>query len=193
MMRTDKREVRQKMILKRDQLTASELEEKSARIKTNLFSLPEYEQAKSIMFFVDFGSEVRMREMIEESIENNKVALVTKMVPKERKLIPSRIFDFDKDLERGHYGILEPKKEALRPHNPEEIDLVLVPGVAFDLKGNRLGYGGGYYDRFFALLKPGTPLVSLVFDLQVVSQVPVEKWDQPVWAVVTEKRVIRVS
>jgi len=65
--------------------------------------------------------------------------------------------------------------------------------VAFDLKGNRLGYGGGYYDRFFPLLKPGTPLVALVYDLQLQPVIPVEEWDCPVDIIITEQRIIKAK
>ena len=77
--------------------------------------------------------------------------------------------------------------------NPEHIDLLIVPGVAFDLQGNRLGYGGGYYDRFFERLRPGVPLVALAFELQIVRQVPVEPWDRRMDWLVTEKRVIQTA
>ena len=189
-MKKQKKELRKKIINERDQLTERDIAEKSRLISEKLFSLQAYRNAETIMYFISFGTEVDTRPMVEETIRQGKVALAPKPRPEERKMIPSRILDWDNDFIPGAYNIPEPKEEALRPYNPDQIDLLIVPGVAFDLKGNRLGYGGGYYDRFFALLKPGTPLVALVFELQVVPEVPVEEWDRRVDVIVTEKRII---
>ena len=189
-MKKQKKELRKKVISERDELTDKDIAGKSRLIGENLFSLQVYRNAETIMYFISFGTEVDTRPMVEETIRQGKIALAPKPRPQERKMIPSRILDWDNDFIPGAYNIPEPKEEALRPYNPDQIDLLIVPGVAFDLKGNRLGYGGGYYDRFFELLKPGTPLVALVFDLQVVPEVPVEEWDRRVDLIVTEKRII---
>jgi 5-formyltetrahydrofolate cyclo-ligase len=189
----NKKAMRKKIIELRDQYTSEEIKEKSKLIAANLFCIPEYQLAKSVMFFITFGSEVDTREMVEETIQRNKAVLVPKALPETRELIPSLLLDYDKDLEPGAYNIPEPRKSSLRPYKPDTIDLLLVPGVAFDQSGNRLGYGGGYYDRFFELLKPKTPLVALVFDMQICESIPVEKWDHPVDVIVTEKRIIRIT
>jgi 5-formyltetrahydrofolate cyclo-ligase len=189
----EKKALRKKIIALRDLLTPAEIKEKSALIAENLYSLPAYAQADKIMFFIDFGSEVSTRSMVEETIKRGKVALAPKALPETREMIPSQILNWDADLAPGAYNIPEPCESALRPCKPEEIDLLIVPGVAFDLKGNRLGYGGGYYDRFFPLLKPGVLLVALVFDLQIQPEVPVEEWDRRVDVIITEKRIIKAS
>ncbi len=187
----NKKELRKKIIKRRDQLAPEEIRDKSLAIAENLYSLPAYWDAASVMFFITFGSEVDTRPMVEETIKNNKIVLAPKPVPETREMIPSQIIDWDEDLVPGAYNIPEPKEEALRPFKPERIDLLIVPGVAFDLKGNRLGYGGGYYDRFFSLLKLQVSLVALVFDLQIVPEVPVDDWDRRVDTVITEKRIIK--
>ncbi len=185
-----KKELRKSIIKRRDQLSSEEIKAKSSSIAAKLYNLPAYREAGTLMFFITFGSEVNTRPMVEDTIKRGKVALAPKPVPKTREMIPSKIIDWDNDLVPGAYDIPEPKEEALRPFNPESIDLLIVPGVAFDQKGNRLGYGGGYYDRFFSLLGSHTPLVALVFDLQIVPGVPVDEWDRPVDVIITEKRVI---
>ncbi len=187
-----KNELRKQIITERDQLTDEEIAAKSATIAEKLFQLPAFERAEAIMYFVSFGSEVDTRPMVEETIRRGKIALAPKAVPQSRELIPSRILDWESDLMPGYYNIPEPRAGALRPYDPEQIDLLIVPGVAFDLKGNRLGYGGGYYDRFFSLLKPGTTLVALVFDLQIVPTVPIEEWDRRVDCIITDQRLIEV-
>lgn len=186
-----KKQLRKRIIEARDKLSAGEIREKSSLIAEKLYNLPEFNQAGAVMFFISFGSEVETRAMVEETIKRGKIALAPKAVPETRELIVSKITDWDRDLAPGAYGIPEPRSDRLIPVQPEVIDLLIVPGVGFDLDGNRLGYGGGYYDRFFTLLKPGTPLVALVFDLQIESSIPVEQWDRPVDLVITEARLIR--
>lgn len=189
----EKRALRKSIIQLRDQLSPAEIRDKSYRIANNLYDLPEYRDSREVMFFVSFGSEVDTREMVETTIRADKLAVVPKAKPKTRELIPSEIRDWDRDLSPGAYDILEPTEKKLRPRKPETINLLIVPGVAFDLKGNRLGYGGGYYDRFFPLLHPGTPLIALAFELQIVPEVPVDEWDRRVDTIITEERVIDCS
>lgn len=186
----EKRVLRKSIIQLRDQLSPAEIRDKSYRIANNLYDLPEYRDSREVMFFVSFGSEVDTREMVETTIRADKLAVVPKAKPKTRELIPSEIRDWDRDLSPGAYDILEPTEKKLRPRKPETINLLIVPGVAFDLKGNRLGYGGGYYDRFFPLLNKQTPLVALVFDLQILPVLHVDEWDRRVDIIITEKRVI---
>ncbi len=186
----NKKELRKRIISLREQLSPEEIKEKSSLIAANLYSLEAYRDAGAVMFFITFGTEVDTRPMVEETIKRGKLALAPKALPKTRELIPSQVLDWDRDLVPGVYNIPEPNEDTLRPYKPETVDLLIVPGVAFDLKGNRLGYGGGYYDRFFSLIKPQTPLVALVFDLQIVDEVPVDEWDRRVDIIVTEKRVI---
>jgi len=189
----DKKELRKQIITARDLLTDEEIVSKSVTIADKLYSLPAYERAEAVMFFISFGSEVDTRPLVEATIRKGKIALAPKAVPRSRELIPSRILDWESDLMPGYYNIPEPRAGALRPYSPEQIDLLIVPGVAFDLKGNRLGYGGGYYDRFSLLLKPGTPLVALVFDLQLVAEVPEEEWDRRVDYIITEQRLVEID
>lgn len=186
----DKRTLRQEICLQRDGLTPEQIGEKSRRIHKRLQSLPQYDQAKTIMFFLTFSSEVDTRPMVEKCLEVGKTILVPKAELSGRKLLPSRLLNWGRDLEKGNYGIPEPRAGALRPVSPLEIDLLIVPGVAFDEGGNRLGYGGGYYDRFFPLLRPEVPLVALAFELQIKAALPVERWDRPVHFIITEERLI---
>jgi 5-formyltetrahydrofolate cyclo-ligase len=189
----DKKELRKEIIAERDRLTDEEIVSKSASIAEKLYSLQAFEAAKAVMYFIAFGSEVDTRPLVEETIGRGKIALAPKAIPQSRELIPSQIIDWESDLVPGYYNIPEPRAGALRPFAPEQIDLLIVPGVAFDLNGNRLGYGGGYYDRFFSLLKPETPLIAIVFDLQIVPEVPVDEWDRRVDCIITEKRIIEIN
>jgi 5-formyltetrahydrofolate cyclo-ligase len=97
--------------------------------------------------------------------------------------------DIDVDTAPGHRGIPEPRPDVSRV-TVEAIDWVLVPGVAFDLAGGRLGYGGGFYDRLLPLLRPGTPRIAGAFDAQVVAHLPAAPHDLPVDCIVTETRMV---
>lgn len=186
----NKKELRKYIFGLRDNLAPREIASKSERIAQNLRLLPAYRRAHTVMFFLSFRSEVDTRGAVEECISLGKKVVVPKALPETRELQPSLLLDWERDLEPGAYDIPEPRQEALREIEPGQIDLLIVPGVAFDESGNRLGYGGGYYDRFFALLRPEVPLVALVFDLQIVPAVPVDEWDRRVDWIVTEERVL---
>lgn len=188
----NKKELRRLIISRRDQLKDEEILAKSHQIAERLFRLPAYREAETVMFFISFDSEVVTKPMVENALAEGKTVLAPRARTRTKELIPSRILDWEEDLAPGAYGIPEPKEERLCPHYPGDIDLLIVPGVAFDRKGNRLGYGGGYYDRFFPLLRSDVPLVALAFAVQIVPSVPVEDWDRPVDFVITEKEVIEV-
>lgn len=186
-----KKTLRREIMAARDEIAEDERAAGSLAIARRLYSLTHFSRAATLMIFVPFGSEVDTAPVFNEALARGMRVLVPRTIPAERKMVPSRVLDWEEDLRPGAYGIREPVQEALRPVSPLEIDLLLVPGVAFDSSGNRLGYGGGYYDRFFARLRPETPLVAPVFDLQVLPSVPVDPWDRPVDMIITEQRLIR--
>lgn len=188
-----KRKLRQTIFAARDALSPEEINLKSAAITRRLYALDAYRASQTIMFFLSFRSEVNTRPVVEKSLACGKKVVVPRAVPETRTLTLSYLHHWESDLMTGFYGIPESRPEALRPAVPSAVDLLIVPGVAFDLKGNRLGYGGGYYDRFMALLRPGVPFVALCFELQIVETVPVKPWDRRVDWILTEARTIRTS
>ena len=135
------------------------------------------------MFFVSFNSEVNTHEMIKNAL-GNKTTVVPKV--EQHEIEPSVIIDFD-NLMPSKLGILEPI-EAMKIAY-KHIDLVLVPGIAFDMEGHRIGYGYGYYDKFLKKV-PKAVKIGLCFDFQVVDKVPREEHDVPVDLVVTEKGIV---
>lgn len=186
----EKKALRKDVLSRRDQLSWEEVEMFSERIADRLFSLPEYRAARTIMYFLNFGKEVMTLKMVPQTLEHGKRVVTPKTVHKERRMILSEIYDVTEDLAPGLWDIPEPKPDKLRPLDAGEIDFVVVPGVAFDESGNRLGYGGGYYDRFFTELRTGVPLVAVTFEVQLLQTVPVAPWDRQVDMVITEKRLI---
>ena len=185
-----KKQLRRRIIDERDKLTYDQIVEKSRSVAENFWDLDIYQRADTIMYFISFGSEIDTRPIIDKSLMEGKTVLVPRPIKEEKKMIASCLLNWDEDLTAGVYGILEPLPEKTRPVEPETIDLMVVPGVAFDPRGNRLGYGGGYYDRFFNLLRRDTPLVAIAFEMQIVDDVPVESWDRKVDILITEERVI---
>lgn len=182
--------MRSEVLALRESLSWQEISARSKKIAERLFSLPEYRQAAAVMYFLNFGKEVDTLTMVPVSLAHGKRVVAPKTVHCERRLLLSEIRDPALDLAPGRWGIPEPKSERLQLVDAAEIDLVIVPGVAFDERGHRLGYGGGYYDRFFAGLRLGVPLVALAFELQVVPHVPVDSWDRRIDLVLTEERNI---
>jgi len=178
-------EVRKSCLTQRAALGEEERGTKSLIIQQKLWKLPDFQKAHTVMLFLNFRDEVEMTDLAEAMIACKKKLILPRCAPK-RVLLPLEVNDLAVDLELGAWGIREPKltnKEV----NPLEIDLVVVPGAGFDLQGNRLGYGGGYYDRFFLRLNPFTPRVALGFECQVISQVPVDKHDAKMTMLITEK------
>jgi 5-formyltetrahydrofolate cyclo-ligase len=187
-----KRTLRKKVLALRDALTSEERVRKSKTIKFLLFSLPEFIQAKTVMFFVSFRSEVLTEEMIKAAIVLKKKVVVPVTDRENRCLVLSELQDYDHDLVPATYGIPEPKKEKMKEVSPEELDLIVAPGSVFDAKGRRIGYGGGYYDKLLRCLQVKIQVAALAFELQIVNEVPCNpERDIPVDLIITENRVIR--
>ncbi|MDD2422566.1 MAG: 5-formyltetrahydrofolate cyclo-ligase [Heliobacteriaceae bacterium] len=163
---------------------------KSRWIREQLRRLPVFQKAGTIMVYVDFRQEVATRPLIRRLLREGKQVAVP-VCREAGRLIPAAIKAFPGDLRPGKWGILEPPEDHLDSVDPGELDLVLVPGVAFDRRGNRLGYGAGYYDRFLPLLRPGASKIGLAFALQLVEDVFPGAHDVPVDCIVTETEVIK--
>lgn len=179
-----KNDLREKILHRLKTQKEEERHRKSLVLKRKLFALPEFRRAKVLMFYVSKDGEVETKPMIEAALAGDKVVLVPVVQVREKKMVVSKITDPNKDLVKGPYGIYQPKAH-LEVYHPRSIDLAVVPGVAFDEKGNRLGRGMGYYDRFLVGLRKGVPKIGLAFDFQVLKQLPILSHDQPVTALLT--------
>lgn len=187
-----KQALKTEIIGKRKTLSKKEVKEKNAKVKDNLFSLKEFKEAKNILFYVSFNDEVDTHEMIKELLDNGDKTVVVPYVLKKYPILQlSELKNFD-ELEPKTFDILEPKELYTREFNPEKLDLVIIPGVAFDENGHRIGYGYGYYDRFLKKVKK-VKKVGLAFELQLVDKIPEEWHDVPVDIVVTEEKVLKCS
>jgi 5-formyltetrahydrofolate cyclo-ligase len=187
---------RQKAALRREALARRQAlqgrEELSQRIWEHLFALPELAAATWIMCYVDFDAEVRTRPFFPRLWAEGKQLVVPYCVGEALELF--HLHDLD-ELTPGAWGILEPQPELRtapeRHVVPARLEMVIVPGVAFDRQGNRVGHGKGFYDRFLRGLPAQTPRVALAFACQLFDAVPRLPHDVPVDKVVTESKVIQ--
>lgn len=185
-----KAEIRKEVGQKRDSISMEERDEKSKRIMDTLFFLKEFKDARVVHFFVNIKSEVFTDEMIKGALAVGKRVVVPFIDSANRRLLLSEIKDYEKDLIPGYWGILEPKRESFRETSTDDVDLMVIPGLAFDKKGGRIGYGAGYYDRLLSVRKKKMPLIAVAYELQIVEDVPTHERDVRVDKIVTENRVI---
>ena len=159
---------------------------KSLVIKDRLFQTQEFRKAQTILFYASFDGEVETFSMMKEAQKSGKTIGLPKIGDKEGEIIPVSVQSLESDLEKGPYGIKQPRTDNVHTLNTTDFDLVIVPGVAFDRQNNRLGRGGGYYDRFLGKLPSSIPTVGLAFDFQIVNSLPPkEEHDIPVSCVLT--------
>jgi 5-formyltetrahydrofolate cyclo-ligase len=164
----------------------------SSRVEANLLSLREYQDAHLLISYCAKADEVQTRSIIEGALAAGKrVAVVVTDVP-SKTLSFSEIMSFDEELAPGPFGILEPRRGLLRPVSLSQADLVLMPLVAWDMAGGRLGYGVGYFDRALAGTLDGRPTkVGLALESQRADQIPISTHDVALDLIVTEERVVR--
>lgn len=183
-----KKQIRKEILEKRGKLGSIDHKYFSNCIINSILDSSHYRDANTIMVFVSFSDEVDTHEFIKKAISDGKKVTVPITFPKTKEIKPSHIESFH-DLEPGYYGILTPKADCINLVSPEEIDLIIVPGVAFDKNGYRVGYGGGYYDRFLSRL-PQVTTIGIAFELQIIDKVPRDEYDIAVDFIFTEKKVI---
>lgn len=185
-----KSSLRKRILALRRAQSSRHIEKKSDNIKGELFTFSTFDEAKTILFYLAVKDEVQTEKMIEESLRKDKRVVVPFIDWQRKEILPSEIKDLAKDIKIGILKIPQPKKNFYSPFSPASIDLVIIPGVVFDRKGNRLGFGGGFYDRFLGKLSDITKLVGLAFELQLVDNVPSQSHDVAVDYLITEKGII---
>jgi 5-formyltetrahydrofolate cyclo-ligase len=183
-----KTEIRKRLLGLRNALSKEEIAARSGGIVTRLMRMEEIRKASTVMVYLSFGSEVLTDDLIRWGWEEGKRIIVPLCRPEGRVLTPCLIDGFA-ELEEGHYGIREPKADRIRVVPPGEIDAVLVPAVAFDRRGYRVGYGGGYYDRFLPKAARAAK-IGAAFACQIVPEVPTDRYDVQVDRITTEDELI---
>ncbi|MFG0336267.1 MAG: 5-formyltetrahydrofolate cyclo-ligase [Maioricimonas sp. JB049] len=166
-------------------------DEVSRQITDRLMAMPEYQQAGTVMYYVDVRAEVRTRHALPEALASGK-RIVVPWCNDDGELELFHLESMD-ELEIGMYRILEPREDLRRlPEKQvpvEELDLIIVPGVGFDPQGGRTGHGKGYYDKLLENARAETPLVALAFECQMFDGIPMQPHDIYMDKVVTEARV----
>ena len=179
-MKHAKKAARRKILALRD--AAHDPAADAAMIQT-LTALDAYQKAKTLACYVSYGSEVDTHPLIARALADGKAVAVPYCVMKTHEMKMLTLSHFPDDLKPGTMGILEPDPAICPEMTPEAIDLLIVPGVGFTEGGERLGYGGGFYDRFLA--REPHPTIALFYDFQLLPDLPVQAHDIPVDAVLS--------
>jgi 5-formyltetrahydrofolate cyclo-ligase len=183
----EKRKMRNKVKQLLTQLTDKEKQEYSKAIAEKLYALSLWEKAKCIGITISRGNEVHTLPIIETAWCQGKKICVPKCHPNEKTMVFREIHSLAQ-LESVYFGLLEPIEEITKEVAAAEIDLMIVPGIVFARDGYRIGYGGGYYDRYLQQFTNTT--ISLAYSVQIVARVPAEQHDIPVQMIITNDEVI---
>lgn len=182
----DKDELRQVMVQKRDQMPAHYIYRVHDAICERVMTWSVFQAATCVAIYVSVRKEVDTHRLIDLALEMGKQVCVP-LTQRKGVMVFQEISSFDA-LQPARFGLLEPAYDAAQIVIPEDLDLVIVPGIAFDKSGNRLGFGGGYYDRYLAHCE--AIRVGLAYGFQVVDDIPIEEHDVCVDWLVTEHEVI---
>lgn len=188
------KDLRKKILALRDGISSDELAQKSKVISEKILAFKEIEMARNVFIYVNFRSEVITLSLINELMDRDKVISVPKTYVNENRMEAIHIDNVKEDLVPGYCDILEPRPDILQSNITEaqNIDVIILPGSVFDERGGRMGYGGGYYDRFVEKI-PFAIRIGLAFEEQLVAEAPLQPHDELLDYIVTEKRVISID
>jgi 5-formyltetrahydrofolate cyclo-ligase len=186
-----KNELRKQAHVKRDSMDKRLVCKYGEIIANSLINHEWYILSNSVFIYVSMGNEVPTHTIIKNALAGGKTVSVPRIGPgAQMYAVPVR--SMEQDLEPGKLGILEPKS-YLQPISESCIDLIIVPGLLFDIRGYRTGYGKGYYDRYLSMVEKISPhckTIGLAYQSQVLQQLPREKHDKPVMLIITEKQIL---
>lgn len=176
-LKQDKKRVRELLAQKRRLLSKEDIAEQSSKVVAAVEQMPSFQSAKTVLIYYPTHNEVDLLSLIKR-YKKEKTFLFPVV---HRKTMTACPYEGNAKMHRGKFNIPEPTTEPY----VGDIDLILVPGVGFDKRGNRLGRGGGYYDKFITRLGRKTLLVGVGYDFQLVEEVPANRWDKRLDYVVT--------
>ena len=174
----DKKQLRSEIRARKRAMTEEEIQEKSRLLTEKFLATDAYRNARTIYGYLPYNQEVRTVPLLEQALRDGKRVAVPKVYGEEMKFI---LMEDLSRVEKGYAGIPEPIADG--PVAEDETALVLMPGLAFDPRGHRIGYGGGFYDKFLAS-EPGHPTVALCYDFQMYPHLETEEFDKSVDAVI---------
>lgn len=192
-MNGEKAGIREKYLSLRNSMPEIDADKKSLAIINRLISTAEFEASSLIMCYASFGNEVRTGWFIRYCLDQGiRIAVpVIEKAQGRKEIFASEVFDADRELVAGTWGIPEPRREFYRRIKPEDIDTLVIPGVAFDFQKNRIGFGAGYYDRFLTQIRRGCIKIGVAYELQLQELIPVCGHDVRMDIIITEGRIIR--
>jgi len=182
-------QLRREVLRQRDSLSECQRRVKSAAIVKRLLAMPLVIKAHTVFTYVNFRSEVETMPLIKPWLSLGKQVCVPLTIPDESRLEAYQVSDPDRDLHPGYCQIPEPDPSRLPLVDPATIEIIVLPGSVFDVFGGRLGYGGGYYDRFISQQAPNAMRIGLAFEQQIIERLPLLPHDQRLHALITEDRL----
>ncbi len=185
-----KASIRKKMIRMRGELSEETLKGNSREITKKLIALEAFQSCRNILIFLSLPGEVQTEEMIARALSLGKKVYVPLVDAERKRLKISELPGLDVEFEAKRFGIREPGPSHINIQPPAVLDFVLVPGLAFDRKGGRIGFGAGYYDRFLKEVAGHVDRVGVAFDFQVLEHVPQTEFDVSVQNILTENETI---
>jgi len=181
---TLKKDLRKELLKKRTALPTNIRKELDTKIVSNLLSLSEVRESEKVLLYCPSKGEPNIYPLLKTFLKQGKSLALPRVKGNEIEAVVVKDL---RCLKEGAFNIPEPPEG--RVIEPEELDSVVLPGIAFDREGNRLGFGKGFYDRL--LKRVSAPKVGVAYSFQVLDSLPTDSWDVPVDVVVTEKEVIR--
>jgi 5-formyltetrahydrofolate cyclo-ligase len=190
-----KKRLREKLLKRRDSIPPEQKVLQETSIERKLFDLDIFKKSTCILMYVSFRSEVNTRRFLDDILKMGKKLILPVVDARHKGLKLYEVKD-DSELAPGYMGIPEPNVRENRRVTIKDVDLVVIPGTGFDIQGNRLGYGGGYYDRLLSFESKQLaevehiPTVALAFEEQIGEEIPAEPHDIQVDMIITDKRLI---
>lgn len=184
-----KKQIRNTILKTRNSLTLQEITEAEKLIFDNLLKLDQFIKSKNIFCYLSFRSEVPTQNIIKYCQQNEKNVYIPICNMDTKEMIIS-LYDKDVELIASSYGLQEASIETIKLSDRNVLDTALMPGAVFDIKGYRIGYGAGYYDKFYAHTNKQIYRIALAYSFQIVDEVPKDDYDIPVNCIITEKGII---
>ena len=185
----EKKILRKKMRSMRESMPKEDRDKASHEIVSRLIENPVYQQSTTIMAYASMPEEIQLNELFDHAFANNKILAIPLIIG--RGTMRPVFLPTIEDLVVGDFGIMTVRQDCRTFVEFNDIDCIIVPGAAFDRKGNRLGLGGGYYDRFLKRV-PNAKRIALAFDYQLIESVPAESHDTKMNIIITESETIEL-
>lgn len=188
--RERKREIRENTKKMLAGLSKEELAEKTKKIEDRLFEFANFREARVPLLYVNCAGEVSTRGILKRCFVQRKIVILPAFNREKHRVTPLKVDDLDTDMKKGPRGIPEPDTKKCKVVPIDRLDIAIIPGLAFDEKGGRIGTGQGYYDRLIPKLPATTRKVALALNCQIIPQSPMQSHDRYVDIIITDKRII---